>query len=284
MISRLSFEDSVHHYCCIRDVKIFASEVTDKFLGRTMNDAILEGNPFVWVSEEWQLPEDFQVCDDFPDLNVWTANLSAAMLNLCFRHESSRSNLEKEVLKRNEESKNEEEENDMGEDMNQHGYNGQEGIYRVNRSIHNLILDEFPQVPHHVIITETVRQFGDALTIKLRSEIPNFSSTDIYRNNKKSLRFILEQLSSSKFVFHNELCSALYVFPLKSTQILNQVSNINDGIRIIRHLSNGQLKFQPYVKINDEDFDNSQDTVTSNSQEQVENTTVSATKSTRSCD
>jgi hypothetical protein len=147
-----------------------------------------------------------------------------------------------------------------------------------------LILDEFPQVPHHVIITETVRQFSDALTIKLRSEIPNFRGTDIYKNNKKSLRFILEQLSSSNFVFHNELCSTLYVFPLKNTQILNQVSNINDGIRIIRHLSNGQLKFLPYVKINDEDFDNSQDTVTSNSQEQVENTTVSAIKPTRSCD
>ena len=90
----------MHNYCCIRDIKLFASEATDKFMGKTMNDTILEGNPFLWASNDWELPEDFQVCNDFPGLSVWEANMTAGVLNLCFRHEKSKSNLEKLRLKK----------------------------------------------------------------------------------------------------------------------------------------------------------------------------------------
>ena len=277
----------MHNYCCIRDIKLFASEATDKFMGKTMNDTILEGNPFLWASNDWELPEDFQVCNDFPGLSVWEANMTAGALNLCFRHEKSKSNLEKLRLeKKNEKDKNEnsEEKDDVEEGINEYEKNEQNEADYDRRRVHRMITDEFPQAPHHILIAESLRQFIDSLTTKLVEENPNFRTTDTYRNNKKSLRFVLEQLSSSRFAFHHEVCSILYAFPLKSTDTNFQVSNINDCIRTIRNLGSGELKFLPYVKTNFACFDNSQDTLGSDSQKQVYDTKINTNKSTRSCD
>ena len=82
-------------------------------MGKTMTGAILEGNPFVWALNDWQLPEDFQVCNDFPGLKVWEANMTAGMMNLRFRHEKVKSNLEKLRLKNKEKDVNSEEKEDM---------------------------------------------------------------------------------------------------------------------------------------------------------------------------
>ena len=169
-------------------------------MGKTTNDTILEGNPFLWVSNDWELPVDFQVCNDFPDLSVWEANMTAGALNLCFRHEKSKSNLEKLRLKKNE---NGEEKDDGEETINEHENNEQNVFNYDRRSVHRIIRDEFLQVPHNVLIAESLIQFIDSFTIRLVEENPNFRTTDTYRNNKKSLRFVLEQLCSSKFTFHD---------------------------------------------------------------------------------
>ena len=249
-----------------------------------MTDAILEGNPFVWALNDWQLPEDFQVCNDFPGLKVWEANMTAGMMNLCFRHEKVKSNLEKLRLKSKEKDENSEEKYGVKVDINENEIDNQEEANSVERSSHKKIRDEFPQVPHHVLIAESLREFIEIFTMKLVEENPNFRTTDTYRNNKKSLRFILEQLCSSKFYFHNEICSTLYAFPLRSTDSYGQVSNINDCIRIIRSLGSGALKYLPYVKTDDESFDDSQDTLGSNSQGQVHDTNIIINKPTRSSD
>ena len=256
-------------------------------MGKSMNGTILEGNPFLWVANDWKLPEDFQVCNDFPDLSVWEANMTAGVLNLCFRHEKSKSNLEKLRLKKKggtDINENSEEKGDVEEDINEHEYNEQNESNDDRRSVHRIITDEFPQVPHNVLIAESLRQFIHSFTIWLVEENPDFKTTDTYKNNKKSLRFVLEQLCSSKFFFHDEACSILHAFPLKSNDKNGQVSNINDCIRTIRNLGSGELKCPPYVKTNFSYFDNSQDALDSNSQKQVNYTQVNTNNPTRSCD
>ena len=253
-------------------------------MGKTMTGAILEGNPFVWNLNDWQLPEDFQVCNDFPGLKVWEANMTAGMLNLCFRHEKVKSNLEKLRLKDKEKDENSEEKEDVEVDINKNEIDNQEEANFVGRSSHQKISDEFPQVPHNVLIAESLREFMEIFTMKLVEENPNFRTTDTYRNNKKSLRFILEQLCSSRFSFHDEICSTLYAFPLRSADSYGQVSNINECIRIVRSLGSGELTLLPYVKTDDENFDDSQDTLGSNTQGQVHNNNVIINKPTRSSD
>lgn len=203
-------------------------EATDKFLGKTVNDVIMEGNPFLWVSDDCQLPENFEVCNNFPTLNVWAANMSGAMLNLCFRHESSRESLVRAKLKQTERNTSKEEKDEIEEEFDQQRYNEEEEINPIGMSNHRMIIKEFPQVPHHVIIAESLREFMNTLTIKLINQNPDFRSTAAYKNNKQSVRFILEQSCSQRFVFHNELCTTLYTFPLKYPNIYRQVSNIND--------------------------------------------------------
>ena len=116
----------MHHYCSIRDTKLFANEATEKFMGKTMTSAILEGNPFVWALNDWQLPEDFQVCSDFPGLKVWEANMTAEMMKLCFQHEKVKSNLEILRFRNKQKDGNSEEKYDVEVDINENEIDNQE--------------------------------------------------------------------------------------------------------------------------------------------------------------
>ena len=83
-----SFAGSVNNYCCIRDKKQFATEITYSFLGEKINDEKLEGNPWKWENESWTLDNEFDVGTDFPTLEIRQSTPDAVQLNLCFEHET----------------------------------------------------------------------------------------------------------------------------------------------------------------------------------------------------
>jgi hypothetical protein len=72
----------------------------------------------------------------------------------------------------------------------------------------------------------------------------------MHNNNKLSLRFILKQLISSRYLFFDEIIALLYTLPYKSDDLDGQTSDINDVIRIIRD-DDGKHSI-PYIKTNND--------------------------------
>ena len=81
-----SFEGSVHNYMGIRDTHQFAKAVTNLFLGFTLKDPKLDGNPWIWDEEDWNLPANFNISRDFPSIEIWQIKINSVLLGLCFRH------------------------------------------------------------------------------------------------------------------------------------------------------------------------------------------------------
>ena len=58
-------------------------------MGYTLKDTKLDGNPWIWDEEDWNLPANFNVRRDFPSIEIWQSKINSVILGLCFRHKIS---------------------------------------------------------------------------------------------------------------------------------------------------------------------------------------------------
>lgn len=70
------------------------------FVGSTILDVPLDGNPWSWDNNTWNLIDDFDISRDFPTIEVLQEQIPSVMLDLCFRHKN-KSDHDKELNEMN---------------------------------------------------------------------------------------------------------------------------------------------------------------------------------------
>jgi hypothetical protein len=217
--------------------------------------------------------DTLQVRRDFPSLQTWAANLSGVLLNQSFRHERMKNNTEQEFPHVNQHIFNNENYNSMqnvaiSSQCEESRLNNDETPPKNNRignqTALNFLNDSLPNTPHNVHIIHALRTYRDEITQRLSLENPYHRKTITHNNNKLSLRFILQQLISSRYLFFDEIIALLYTLPFKSDDLDGQTSDINDVIRIIRDENGKHTCSIPYIKTNNDDFNDSQASIDSN--------------------
>jgi hypothetical protein len=265
----------------VRDPKLFARIVTDNFLGETLSDSKMAGNPYTWDRTDWKLPNDFQVSRDFPSLTTWTGNLSGVLLNQSFRHERARTNIGEASLHDNFQIGN----NANNATIQMQGRSSPSAENSANSGVvlHQTPLhylkDILPDTPHNIYIIHALRRYRDEMTHRLFQENPHHRSTESYTNNKKALWFLLKQLTLPNYIYFNQIIALLYTLPFKCDDLDGQTSDINDTIRIIRDDNGEHSCCIPYITTNSETFNDSQASIICRSPRRVSNLGLH-----RSCD
>ena len=230
----LRFKDSVYNYYAIRDSRYFANIATDSFLGTSANCIGHEGNPWKWGTDNWYLKRDFDINVDFPSIVAWESTLLAASHKMCFRHK--------------------------GEKIHSSESNIQNNIHNdevVDNDLTKLRTD-FPNTPHPVFIAECIKSIMKALNSAISQSSRLIKGSVNYINNGRSFRYIMHQLSSTQMEFHDITMLLLYALPSKLMELEDQISDINDVIGHIREQSSVMKLSINYIKIFNNEFDNSQ--------------------------
>lgn len=239
-----SFEGSVHNYYGIRDARYFANVVTEKFSGSALNNGMIEGNPWIWKSDDWNLKDDFTVKSDFPSIMDWESSLTAVSHNMCFRHRG------------------------VSNELSENGINSNQQNC-INDNITQLKID-YPNTPHNVLISLSLKKIIKNLYNELKQHDPLHKRTEMCANNAISFRFILNQLSQTNMEFHHITMMLLYALPIDSSDIELQIADVNDVIRHIRENNELMKDRIKYIKIGKPSFDLSQESYIS-SQNSVDN-------------
>ena len=116
----------------------------------------------------------------------------------------------------------------------------------------------FPETPTNIFISEAVRDIEMSLGVFMHDKIPLLNESKLYCDNKNSFYQLLQILSSTSEEHHYLVCTALHFLPTKENQLIRQISNLNDAIRLIRHHSTSPRKDVAYILIGEKSFDNSQ--------------------------
>ena len=260
------------------------------FVGEKFNDEKLKGNPWTWENESWILPDEFNVANDFPDIEVWQSKLSSSVLNLCFRHRTaneSRANESRanDIINGNQYFDDREAQIDNSfddtEDYNRSSQRlqedqtyerplemrGRENIYpdeEVERAVvtpsltFQVFRNAFPDTDISVFISESIRNIEPKLVAAILSRYRYYRETDMYVDNKSSFNAILQILSSPTEEHHILVRDALRPLPVKENDLYSCVRNLNHAIRLLRHHGQSPCKNILYILIHDELFDNSQ--------------------------
>ena len=230
----------------MRNARYFSNVAADLFLGSSSGNIILEGNPWKWDANVWNLKNNFEVNSDLPSIMTWESNLRAASHNLCFCHRGERqSNI---VL----ESQN----NVLSLSLNKDDF--------------SKLRNGFPYTPHLVFIAEALRSVMKSLEKQIYVRHPHFKGSVNYINNGISFRYIINQLANNTGEFHDLTVFLLYSLPSKCNDLLEQVSNINDVIRSICEKMPLIKRRIHYIIMYDSEFDASQESYIS-SQESISN-------------
>lgn len=280
-----SFAESVHNYCGVRDNKQFAKAVATAFLGEKFNDEKLKGNPWTWENESWILSDEFNVADDFPNIEVWQTELSSAVLNLCFRHRTANESRAKDTDNDNQYFEdNEVEFNNSYDDEGDNNrrsqrlredqmserrseMRGRDVMYQdkeMERAVvtpphaFEVLRNAFPDTHISVYISESIRNIERNLVAAILSRYRDYRGTNMYVDNKTSFNALLQILSSPTEEHHNLVCDALRPLPVKENDLYSCINNLNHAIRLLHHHGQSPCKSILYILIHDELFDNSQ--------------------------
>lgn len=251
----------MHNYYAFNDPLHFVRIVSDLFVGTKIDDVVMEGNPWKWNGTDWIADDAYDFQYDFPPITVWESKMSAADNALCFRHirrneslENSKKNNDKEGSSRNyREICGNEINNDSSVDPRVHGQCD---------NIVSQLSKVFPNTTHSLLIIECIRSISQRLKVLFRKNDIYYKNSTIYKNNKSSFRFLIDQLSMIDKPFYSTLCSLLFALPVKENDLESQIRDVNDGIRSLRKNNSPCID---YIKIDIIEFDLSQESVSEHS-------------------
>lgn len=246
------------------DIKQFAKKIIDCFVGTRIDDDVMEGNPWRWEVNEWIRHGNYDIARNFPTIRAWESKMSSVENKLCFRHIRNNESVENE--KNNINNVNRQQFNHNVNNENDHPIpndNDTNLIRPSHMSITSQILEKFPNTTHNILIIQQIREIKVSLNNILSQNDEHYKERRIYKNNKISLRFLIDQLSNPNNAFHEMLTILLYTIVVKNCDIMSQISDCNDGLRTVRETSSCYSHIQN-LKINDPNFDLSQDSVPKN--------------------
>ena len=251
------FQESAHNYHAVADIKQFAKKLIDCFVGTKIDDPVMHGNPWKWEVNEWVQHDNYDIAVDFPTIREWEKQMSGAEHKLCFRHIRKSDSVE------NGKNKNDNENNGRMHRANDD--DNHENYLPSGKSTTSVLLTQFPNTTHNILIIEKVREIKESLDIKLIQNDPHYKTSNVYENNKISFRFLIDQLSLPDKTFHTVLTTLLYAIVTKDDDIKSQINDCNDGLRTVRDSSPCHSHIHN-IKINDPDYDLSQESIPKKSQ------------------
>ena len=250
----------MHNYYALNDPLQSVRKVSDLFVGLKVGDVVMEGNPWKWDGTDWIEDDTYDIEIDFPPVTVWESKMNAVDNALCFRH-----------VRRGESLENSNAANDnAGSASNIHDVDTEiykkctanSSVQRINESNISLLTKDYPTITHSLLIIECIRTIMRKLKSIFKKNSANYSKCQIYKKNKNSFRFLIDQLSMPDKPFHDVLCSLLFALPVKENNLESQIRDINDGVRSLRKNNHPYID---YIKINDTEFDLSQESVSEHS-------------------
>ena len=224
----------------------------------------MEGNPWRWQANEWIEYEDYDISTDFPTIREWEMKMSGVENRLCFRHIRNNESVETEKNKNNrigiERIKKVNNNDNCENDHISRNQDDNSLSQHLGKSTTTVILTHFPNTAHNILIIEKIREIRKSLNSMLVKNDQNFKTSNTYKNNKISFRFLIDQLSLPSKMFHAVLTTLLYAIVIKDDDIKSQVNDCNDGLRTVRDTSPCHSHIQN-IKIDDPDYDLSQESI-----------------------
>ena len=219
----------------------------------------MEGNPWRWEADEWIQCDDYDISTDFPPIREWEKKMSGVENRLCIRHINRRESVENEKNK-NDSINIEELKKENNNDNCESNHNSRYNLVRSSgKSTTSVILTQFPNTAHNILIIEKIRQTKTTLDGMLVESDQILKKSNTYKNNKNSFRFLIDQLSLPSKMFHSVLTTLLYAIVIKDN-IKSQINDCNDGLRTVRDTSPCHSPIQN-IKINDPDYDLTQESI-----------------------
>ena len=119
-------------------------------------------------------------------------------LNLAFRHERARVNIQQDFQEENIDIINNESATSIqrNELLNQPKQHHQISREIAHESPLHFLKSILPDTPHNIYIVHAIRQYNNEMSRRLNTEDSYYKTTESYRNNKISLRFLLNKLVS----------------------------------------------------------------------------------------
>ena len=269
----------MHNFYALNDPLQFVRKVSDLFVGLKVGDVAMEGNPWKWDGTDWIEIDTYDIEIDFPPITVWESKMNAVDNALCFRHirrEESLAN--SKAAKENAESASIIP-NLINTEINKNSTENR-SVQRINESNISLLTKDFPAITHSLLIIECVRTIMKKLKNIFKKNNANYSKCKIYKKNKTSFRFLIDQLSMPDKPSYDILCSLLFALPVKENNLESQIRDINDGVRSLRKNNHSYID---YIRINDSEFDLSQESVSEHSLHSIREIPAKA-RHERSCD
>ena len=284
--------------------------LSNLFVGSTILDIPLKGNPWKWENNAWNLMDQFDISTDFPTIDVLQEHMSSVILNLCFRHKNQKDyeNESKEIKNIENNSMRAQNHNNQSNKNDIYNYNEEcdndpDALYdntfnpsqeyqsqysknninnrcdeqqidvrnleghAINRNNTQIVDKKYffqelkrvlPETPTNILISEVLKIIAMNLKVYLTEGNSNFKNSDTYLVNKSTLRKLLSMLSCEDGVHFKLLCTSLLPLLVADDNLVAQVSQINDVVRLIRHHPITPYKSIMYIKVNNLDFDNSQ--------------------------
>lgn len=251
----------MHNYYALNDPLQFVRKVSDLFVGLKIGDVVMEGNPWKWDGTDWIEDDTYDIENDFPPITVWESKMNAVDNALCFRH------IRREESLANSKAANDNAEsasnipNVVNTETNKNNTDNR-SVQRINESNITLLTKDFPTIAHSLLIIECIRTIMRKLKCVFKKNNINYSKCKIYKKNKTSFRFLIDQLSMPDKPFYDILCSLLFALPVKENNVESQIRDINDGVRSLRKNNHPYID---YIKIDDTEFDLSQESVSEHS-------------------
>ena len=144
----------------------------------------MEGNPWRWEADEWIQCDDYDISTDFPPIREWEKKMSGVENRLCIRHINRRESVENEKNK-NDSINIEELKKENNNDNCESNHNSRYNLVRSSgKSTTSVILTQFPNTAHNILIIEKIRQTKTTLDGMLVESDQILKKSNTYKNNK----------------------------------------------------------------------------------------------------